>query len=197
MKLYNDFISEEVRYNLVHDDEYINYKRAQYNFWDFKEFNNPKTNIQKALYYIWKDVVDIKKYPNGGIEYWVNRDAVINGELNHPPYTWHQDVLEPKGYIPNTKWESGVLSCAYYPYSDCVGGFLELCNNKPINQSEFTKYCLSINHATDIEKIRPLTNRAVFFEPHIIHRVSKIYNGVRDCLASTVWEKKPLTFNNK
>ena len=48
-----------------------------------------------------------------------------------------------------------------------------------------------------LERIQPITNRAVFFNSNRIHRMSKMYSGTREMLASTVWKKIPLTFNQK
>ena len=48
-----------------------------------------------------------------------------------------------------------------------------------------------------LERIQPITNRAVFFNSNRIHRMSKMYSGTREMLASTVWKKIPLTFNRK
>ena len=46
-----------------------------------------------------------------------------------------------------------------------------------------------------LERIQPITNRAVFFNSNRVHRMSRMYSGTREMLASTVWKKKPLTFN--
>ena len=48
-----------------------------------------------------------------------------------------------------------------------------------------------------LERIQPITNRAVFFNSNRVHRMSKMYSGTREMLASTVWKKIPLTFNQK
>ena len=193
-KLYNDHIPEEVRQKLIHDKEYHDLPRRKYKFFYFKNFNNPSTSLESALHYIWKDVIDVSLYPDGGIEYWVNKEQVENGKSKHPNTIWHPDVYEPNT-TTRDKWKSGIYGCVYYPYVDCIGGFFEICDNKTkLSYDEYFQYICGLNESTQVERLKAVTNRAIFFEPHRIHRATRIHHGIRESLACTVWEKKPVDF---
>jgi len=189
LKIFDNHIPEELRVELVHDKEYLERPMEYYTFWEFKHFNNPTTKMEEALHHIWKDLVDPKDYPDGGIEYWINKSNGMSKGI------WHLDLVEAEQAM---KYHPAVMSVAYYPYIDCVGGFLEICDNenRPSKQ-EFKDYLRGLDPQTQVERIKPITNRAVFYNADRIHRVAKTYKGVREVLASSVWKKKPLTFNDK
>lgn len=47
-----------------------------------------------------------------------------------------------------------------------------------------------------IERIQPIENRLVVFDPSKWHRVSKVFKGRRKAFLSNVWLTKPKTFDN-
>jgi hypothetical protein len=197
IKILDNAIPEDVRNNLVHDPEYRSMQRQNYFWWPLKFFDFPRTPIQTALHYIWKDHINFDEFKDGGIEWWINKDNVVNGKNEYPDHVWHPDVHEPNGKTFH-KFQSGILGNTYYPHSNCIGGFFEIVENKQFNEwGPCQKFIRGIDHSIDVERIKSKTNRSIFFEPYRVHRVSKIYNGTRDSVASTLWKKKPLTFNEK
>ena len=193
MRIFDNHIPEVLREELVHDSEYTSRPLAAYSFWDMKEFFSPQSVIQKALHHIWKDIIDPDDYIDGGIEWWINKS---NG---HAANRWHLDIIEHRNDIRmQEEYNSADLTVAYYPYVNCLGGYLEILDNERSNdKEEFLETLRLLNPSTQVERIKPVTNRAVFYDSHRIHRVSEIFKGQRDCLASSIWKKKPLTFNKK
>ena len=189
LKVFDKHIREKFREELVHDKEYQEFPNSQYNFWDMKDFKNPKTKIEIALHQIWKDLINPDQFVDGGIEYWINKS---NG---HTANRWHLDVIEAE---QQNQYNSAYLTVAYYPYIDCKGGYLEIIDNQRSNsKKEFNNIIRLLDESTQVERIKPITGRAVFYDSYRIHRVARVYSGIRECLASSVWTKKPLTFNNK
>ena len=181
LKIYDDHIDDKVRESLVHSNEYQSFNQEDYRWWDFK---TPTDQIQETLNHIWKDLINFDDY--AGIEYWVTK---LEGESSG---IWHLDLVEQeqhKGYNP------GDLTVVYYPWVDCTGGFLELmCNDNRPSRDEMYLMLRRLD-PNILERIQPITNRAVFFNSNRVHRMSRMYSGTREMLASTVWKKKPLTFN--
>lgn len=189
IKIIDNLISEQLRKDLVHDEEYQQRPMGMYTFWDMKDFNNPKSKIEIALHHIWKDLINPEDFPEGGIEWWINKS---NGPAKN---RWHLDVVEAE---QQTEYNSAHLTVAYYPYVDCIGGYLELLDNeKSKSKTTFDDIMRKIDIHTEVERFKPVTNRGIFYESFRIHRVAAVYSGIRECIASSVWKKKPLTFNNK
>ena len=120
-KIYDEHISDEIRTNLIHSQEYQSLQHEDYRFWKMSDFNHPSNTIEKTLHAIWKDMIDPYEYAKGGIEYWVPKSR---GETAGK---WHIDLVEKeqhKGYEPGDK------TIVYYPWVQCDGGFLELMTNQ-------------------------------------------------------------------
>lgn len=189
MEIFDNYIPERIRTELVHDKEYQETPMGKYSFWDMENFNRPDSKIEWALHHIWKDRINKYDFRNGGIEWWINKS---DGPASNP---WHLDLVEAE---QQTEYQSASLTVAYYPWVDCVGGFLEILDNKRSNsKEEFRTIIRSMDPHTQVERIKPKTNRAVFYDSYRIHRVARVYSGTRECLASSAWIKKPLTFNDK
>jgi hypothetical protein len=62
------------------------------------------------------------------------------------------------------------------------GGYLEICTNGKIDDPD------------NFERIKPIENRLIIFNPSLPHRVTKILNGNRRAFLTNAWVKKPLTF---
>ena len=123
------------------------------------------------------------KYANfendiAGFEYWNNLGGP-NSSLG-----WHVDK-DIKYYVENKKHIMPSAGHIYYVESKKVeGGYLEI-SNLPNNLPPDLK---------KIEKIQPLENRLIMFNPSQPHRVTKIISGKRRAFLANVWIKKPYTF---
>lgn len=193
LKIFDNHIPEELRNKLVHSEEYQNMRRQVFKFVTIESLPSSQSPIEQALHNIWKDVIDYEEYKDGVIEYWINKDKAVNGKCN-ANHMWHSDVYEPNKATKD-KWQDGEVGCVYYPYVDCLGGFFELADNpKKLSDKDYKMYVLTMDPTTQAERFKAKTNRAIFIDPFRIHRVSKIYHGIRESLASTLWKKKPVDF---
>ena len=176
LKIFDNHIPERIRERLIHDEEYAYTPMGEYFFWEVDNFNKPNSPIEDTLRHIWKDVINPYEYSGGVIKYWINKSEGLSKGI------WHVDF-------------DGELSAVYYTKIDCLGGYLELCDNEnSLSQQEFKDYIKGLDPQTQVQRIQPITNRAVIYDSHKIHRVSKTYNGIRECLASTIYHKKPVDF---
>ena len=104
---------------------------------------------------------------------------------------WHQDTGE-YNYFNKNYWCSH-KSLLYYPKvsDDCIGGFLELAPYKlrgTLEQSQPAGRQVDMN---EVERIKPVTDRMVFFDSAHLHRITPVYNGVRYNLATALWIETP------
>ena len=88
MEIFDNYIPETIRNDLVHDNEYQERPMGTYTFWDMKDFDNPNSKIERALHHIWKDRINKDDFINGGIEWWINKS---DGPASNP---WHLDLVE-------------------------------------------------------------------------------------------------------
>jgi hypothetical protein len=65
---------------------------------------------------------------------------------------------------------------------------------KKLSEKDYKMYVLTMDPTTQAERFKAKTNRAIFIDPFRIHKVSRIFHGIRESLASTVWKKKPVDF---
>ena len=192
-KLYDNYIPEDLRKKLVYDEEYQKMGRAVYKFVTIESLPSSQSPLEQTLHHIWKDIIDYDEYKDGVIEYWINKDRAVNGKCN-ANHMWHSDVYEPNVKTMH-EWQDGELGCVYYPYVDCIGGFFELADNTTkLSEKDYHMYVKTMDPSTQTERFKAITNRAIFFEPFRIHRVSKNFHGIRESLASTAWKKKPVDF---
>ena len=66
--------------------------------------------------------------------------------------------------------------------SSIIAELLEISSNRKIDDE------------LNFERIRPIENRLIVFNPSIPHRVTKIHNGNRRAFLANAWSNKPLTF---
>ena len=64
--------------------------------------------------------------------------------------------------------------------------YLEIANNPDREKVEPSK----------IERLKPIQNRLIIFNPSYPHRVSPIHKGKRRAIIVNAWPKKPYTFEN-
>lgn len=123
----------------------------------------PETFWERIIYNIWKHYPDVAAAK--GFEWWTNTH--VGGTLD-----WHQDKDEELCTQMNRVIcpEQGIV---FYPYQhDVEGGFLEIARKDDLDA---------------IERIAPIYNRLVMFDPSNYHRVSKVYSGQRRAFVVNLW----------
>jgi hypothetical protein len=125
------------------------------------------TNIWHDLIYkIWKDVPRITEAK--GFEYWGN----TLGEGFERGLGVHKDkdeiLRDRTGEIVTP-----TLGAVYYPYPSMFeGGYLEIFNDDDFDKKE---------------RLAPVFNRLVVFNPSHYHRVTPVYHGYRRAFVVNVW----------
>ena len=155
------------------DETWINF--PTYNWWDGWWKCKPRNVMEILIELIWKRLSIENKI--AGFEYW------SNSQTSNQSLDWHFDKDE-KLNLKEKKVISPSLGHIFYSkIENLEGGFLEIATNQKINE---TSKC---------ERIKPVTNRLIVFNPSIPHRVTKIYNGNRRAFLANAWVKKPYTFD--
>ena len=149
------------------------------NWWDGWWINEPKNICEHFIKITWKQFTNVENNI-AGFEYWSNAHQT-GGGLN-----WHVDkdeklMKERKELVmPN-------MGLVFYAISEALeGGYLEIANNPDRENVDPNK----------IERLKPLENRLIMFDPSFPHRVSGITNGKRRAIIVNAWGKKPFTFKN-
>ena len=79
------------------------------------------------------------------------------------------------------------MGLVYYAISENLdGGYLEIANSSNRDNIEPNK----------IERLKPIENRLIMFNPSFPHRVSPINGGRRRAIIVNAWPKKPYTFQS-
>ena len=79
------------------------------------------------------------------------------------------------------------MGLVFYAISEELdGGYLEIANSPDRNNVESSK----------IERLKPIENRLIMFNPSYPHRVSPINSGRRRAIIVNAWPKKPYTFQS-
>jgi len=149
-------------------DEDIDTNNSEgYKWWD--GVTEPSNIWEKLIKHIWSQI------PPGsiaGYEYWANI-CFPNNELD-----WHQDKDE-KLFDEKDQTVCPTISTVFYGFPHTVkGGYLEIHTNNPKDTSL-------------TERIKPIFNRLVIFNPSNYHRVMPIEEGVRFAFQVNVWEEAP------
>lgn len=148
-----------------------------YNWWDGWWRSAPSNPLEQTIQRIWQD--QISEDEVAGFEYWFNA-LTENRTLD-----WHRDCDEALRRREG-RYVCPVLGNVYYVIvRDVVGGFLELSNLTAIDEVE----------AGELERIKPVENRLVIFNPSHFHRVSRLVHGKRLALQVSLWPEKPCTFD--
>jgi hypothetical protein len=166
MIIIDDFLSEGEFKDLMTADEHWQ-NSLRYSWHEGKATEESNHWVQFA-YYVW-NVTFKPPYEYDGFEYWSN--ALVAGDRNDLP--WHFDKDEHLWSTTN-KVLSPTHGLVYYCHKKMPkGGYLE------------------IERGGEMERIQPVPNRLIIFDPSIKHRVTPIHDGVRRTFASNVWMKKP------
>ena len=147
------------------------------NWWDGWWNVEPRNVCENFIKIVWKQFTNLEN-KIAGFEYWSNVHQTGDG-LN-----WHVDkderlMKEKKEIVmPN-------VGLVYYAISEGLeGGYLEIANSPDRNNVEPSK----------IERLKPIENRLIMFNPSYPHRVSPIGGGKRRAIIVNAWPKKPYTF---
>ncbi len=178
MIVVDNYIRDKKLFNeLKSDDFWLSLERL--NWWDGWWKNEPSNICEQFIKIVWTQFGNIEN-KIAGFEYWSNAHQK-GGGLN-----WHVDkdekLLKEKNELvmPN-------MGLVYYARSeDLNGGYLEIANSSDRNNVDPTK----------IERLRPIENRLIIFNPSFPHRVSEIKGGKRRAIIVNSWPTKPFTFQN-
>lgn len=166
MKVIDGFIQDSQTIEAILKDgvwETLPQDTRWYSGWWKQEAVNVWEVLIKKIWYAFPAIEDVK-----GFEYWGNkigdgeaRDLGVHKDKDEPVYELTGEIISPN------------IGAVYYPYpSSFEGGYLEIYNDDDIDQ---------------MERIAPVFNRLVIFDPSNYHRVSKVYNGYRKAFVVNVW----------
>lgn len=147
-----------------------------YSWWDGWWCSEPSNPLEEIIRRIWQGQIPEEEV--AGFEYWFNA-LTENRTLD-----WHRDCDEALRRREG-RHVCPVLGNVYYVIvRDVVGGFLELSGMTDFDEID----------TSELERIKPVENRLVIFNPSRFHRVSRLVRGKRLALQVSVWPKKPSTF---
>ena len=154
------------------DETWLNF--PTYNWWDGWWICKPRNIMETLIEIIWKRLSVENKI--AGFEYW------CNSQTTSQSLDWHYDKDEKLNSLEKKIVSPSIGQIFYTKTEDLEGGFLEISSNsKPGDINNF-------------ERIKPLENRLIIFNPSVPHRVTKILTGSRRAFLANAWSKKPLTF---
>ncbi len=148
-----------------------------YNWWEGWWRAPPANPLEAAVQAIWQGQIDEQNV--AGFEYWFN-DLSAGATLK-----WHRDCDEA------IRKRDGRYDCPqvghiyYATVEDVDGGFLEVSDKASLIEVE----------SSDLERIRPVENRLVIFNPSFWHRVTRLARGRRIAFLANLWTRKPHTFD--
>ena len=147
------------------------------NWWDGWWKTEPKNICEQFIKIVWKQFSNLEN-KIAGFEYWSNAHQT-GGGLN-----WHVDKDE-KLMKDKKELVMPSMGLVYYAISeDLDGGYLEIANSPDRENVDPNK----------IERLKPIENRLIIFNPSYPHRVSQITSGKRRAIIVNAWPKKPYTF---
>ena len=157
-----------------HATAYAGHLDGDYSWWD--GITEPNNVWEKLIKLIWIKTFNINVSEIAGFEYWCNQ-TYAGEELD-----WHQDKDEPL-YEQKKTTVCPKISTVYYGFPHKVnGGYLEIAKEQEDNDIE-------------VERIEPVYNRLVIFDPSFWHRVAPIRSGYRYGFQVNIWEEKPSFIN--
>lgn len=160
-----------------------------YNWWDGWWSTEPRNVWETLIQLIWRNSIP-SNHKFCGFEYWLTKLAG-NGVSE---VKWHHDKDE-KLVRKEKKMVCPTLGHIYYVETvDLEGGFLEIAPDGNTDKKGKLLDTYTINHHT--ERYMPIQNRLIMFDPSRLHRVSKIYKGIRKAFLANAWTKKPSTFDD-
>ena len=147
------------------------------NWWDGWWKTDPKNICEQFIKIVWTQFSNLEN-KIAGFEYWSNAHQ-SGGGLN-----WHVDKDE-KLMREKKELVMPSMGLVYYAISEELdGGYLEIANSPDRENVNPSK----------IERLKPIENRLIIFNPSYPHRVSQINSGKRRAIIVNAWPKKPYTF---
>tara|TARA_B100000963_G_C22587545_1_gene653858 strand:+ start:908 stop:1465 length:558 start_codon:yes stop_codon:yes gene_type:complete len=147
------------------------------NWWDGWWKTDPKNICEQFIKIVWTQFSNLEN-KIAGFEYWSNAHQT-GGGLN-----WHVDKDE-KLMREKKELVMPSMGLVYYAISEELdGGYLEIANSPDRENVNPSK----------IERLKPIENRLIIFNPSYPHRVSQINSGKRRAIIVNAWPKKPYTF---
>ena len=178
MLVVDNFIKDENFLDELRSEKFWN-SVGQLNWWDGWWNGDPRNICEQFIKNVWKQFTSLEN-KIAGFEYWSNIHQTGDG-LN-----WHVDKDEKLSkekkeiVMPN-------IGLVYYAIShNLEGGYLEIANSPDRNNVDPSK----------IERLRPIENRLIMFNPSFPHRVSGITSGKRRAIIVNAWPRKPYTFQD-
>tara|TARA_A100001011_G_C14168919_1_gene781572 strand:- start:132 stop:677 length:546 start_codon:yes stop_codon:yes gene_type:complete len=178
MIVVDNFIKDKILLDELKNEKFWS-SMAQLNWWDGWWKIEPRNICENFIKIVWKQFTNVEN-KIAGFEYWSNVHQTGDG-LN-----WHVDkdekLMQEKKEIVMPS-----MGLVYYAISEELdGGYLEIANSPDRNNVESSK----------IERLKPIENRLIMFNPSYPHRVSPINSGRRRAIIVNAWPKKPYTFQS-
>jgi hypothetical protein len=150
-------------------------KSVPYSWYDFN-YNKETSNIwEDFASHVWGNIYNPKEQIDpAGFEYWTN-NVPQNGRNN---LDWHYDKDEHLWSTSNILTHPYVGFVYYCHDIMPVGGFLEIQKSNG-----------------ECERLEPVPNRLIIFDPSENHRVIKVDLGNRWTFASNLWIDRPMMEN--
>ena len=145
-----------------------------YNWWDGWWKCKPRNVMEILIEFIWKKLSVENKI--AGFEYW------SNSQSSNQSLDWHFDKDEKLNTTKKKIISPSLGHIFYSKIENLDGGFLEIASDG------------KIDNPFHFERIKPIENRLIIFNPSVPHRVTKINKGYRRSFLANAWVKKPLTF---
>ena len=136
----------------------------------------PSSIWESLAYEVWNGIfAQTETVQAAGFEYWTNAlTAEGRNDLD-----WHFDKDEHKFFGEEKILLTPYKGMVYYCHKEMpTGGFLEIERGNG-----------------EVERIEPVPNRLIIFDPSVLHRVTPITSGVRRTFASNLWLEKPAAEN--
>jgi len=182
MIIFDDFLPvSDLRENLTKDSFWDSIESFPIEWVDFrKEPSNPMEELCKL---VWNEVVGIKQNIDGW-EYWAHyftsqgKNRMNFHRDNDLDYYVTPEVEEEM--VKNGEIRAADKGFIYYAHQSLPeGGYLELKRKND-----------------ELERIEPVPNRLIVFDPSMQHRVTTVKRGVRRSLVSNLWQEMPSKYMN-
>ena len=178
MLVIDNYIRDKILIDELKSEEFWS-SVGRLNWWDGWWKNEPRNICEHFIKNVWKQFTNLEN-KIAGFEYWSNVHEKGEG-LN-----WHVDKDEK---LIKKKKEVVMPNIGLVYYAICEGldgGYLEIANSPDRENVEPHK----------IERLKPIENRLIMFNPSYPHRVSPIKTGKRRAIIVNAWPRKPYSFQD-
>ena len=176
MFLCDGFLNDAPLLEALRDKELWGQSAGALRWWDGWWKSSPANPIEETIQRVWKGQVSENEI--AGFEYWFN--ALTEGQS----LKWHRDS-DLALHRREGRFVCPALGNVFYVIvENVVGGFMELSDQDSLIDIEIS----------DLQRIRPVENRLVIFNPSYWHRVTRLARGKRLALQTNLWTQKPNTF---